>query len=54
MAKKRESKFGNAAKAEWVSLMCVIGAQRRDLYRELRADAWESVARSGVRSNNSN
>lgn len=45
---------GNAEKAEWVALMCVIGKRDRDLYRKLRAEAWESVARSGVCSTKTN
>lgn len=49
-----EAAQGNSAKAEWVALMCVIAEHDRDLYRELRAEAWDSVARSGIRSNNSN
>lgn len=44
----------NAAKAEWVALMVLIGKSDRDLYRKLRAEAWESVVRSGVRSSISN
>lgn len=49
-----ESEFGNAEKAEWVALMCVIAERDRDLYRQLRAEAWESVFRSGLCSRNSN
>lgn len=44
----------NADKAEWVALMCLIGKRDRDLYRKLRAEAWESVQRSGVRSTKTN
>jgi hypothetical protein len=44
----------NADKAEWVALMCIIGKRDRDLYRKLRAEAWESVARSGRRSTKTN
>lgn len=45
---------GNAHKAEWVALMCLIAKHDRDLYRELRAEAWESVGRSGPGSEKSN
>lgn len=48
------AELGPNAKAEWVALMAVIGSVRRDLYREIRADAWDSVARLGQRSGNSN
>ena len=44
----------NSAKAEWVALMCLIAERDRDLYRELRAEAWESVLRCGRRSSISN
>lgn len=44
----------NADKAEWVALMCLIGKSDRDLYRKLRAEAWESVVTSGVRSTKTN
>jgi hypothetical protein len=44
----------NADKAEWVALMCVIGKSDRDLYRKLRAEAWESVLRSGWCSTKTN
>lgn len=55
MAKRDEDeKHGNADKAEWVSLLCVIAERDRDLYRQLRAEAWESVERSGLDSKNSN
>lgn len=53
-SKRAGVSLGNAAKAEWVALMCVIAKRDRDLYRELRAEAWESVVRSGYRSTNSN
>lgn len=49
-----EPTSGNAEKAEWVALMCLIAERDRDLYRELRAEAWESVERDGVRSKDSN
>ena len=49
---------GNTSKAEWVALMCLIAHEDRELYRELRAEAWEaaerSIARADLRSNNSN
>jgi len=45
---------GNAEKAEWVALMCLIANRDRDLYRELRAEAWDSVVRSGSCSKDSN
>lgn len=45
---------GNSEKAEWVALMCLIAERDRDLYRELRADAWDSVARSHECSKDSN
>jgi len=48
------SEYTNADKAEWVALMCLIGKRDRDLYRELRAEAWESVVRSGRRSTKTN
>lgn len=47
-------KHSNAEKAEWVALMCLIGKRDRDLYRKLRAEAWDSVMRSGVRSTKTN
>lgn len=49
-----EVELGNEAKAEWVALMCAIGAADRDLYCKLRDEAWEGVIRSGYCSNNSN
>lgn len=45
---------GVADKAEWVALMCVIAEHDRDLYRQLRAEAWESVARTWDCSTHSN
>jgi hypothetical protein len=47
-------KHTNADKAEWVALMCVIGKRDRDLYRKLRAEAWESVMLFGVCSTKTN
>lgn len=44
----------NADKAEWVALMCLIAKRDRDLYRKLRAEAWESVVRFGMRSTKTN
>jgi hypothetical protein len=54
MRKARATALGNGAKAEWVALMCAIAKRNRDLYRELRAEAWDSVVRSGIRSTTSN
>ena len=53
-ADDEQDELGNAAKAEWVALMCCIAERDRDLYRELRAEAWESVEREGIRSTDSN
>lgn len=49
-----EAPQDNAAKAEWVALMCLIAKNDRDLYRKLRAEAWESVALFGICSKGSN
>ena len=39
---------------EWVALMCLIAESDRDLYRQLRAEAWEAAQRSGIGSEISN
>jgi hypothetical protein len=44
----------NTDKAEWVAKMCLIAKRDRDLYRKLRAEAWDSVVRSGGCSKDSN
>lgn len=51
---ERTDVTSTSAKAEWVALMCCIAEHDRDLYRELREEAWESVECSGVRSKDSN
>lgn len=51
---KRDDVFGTAAKAEWVALMCAIAGHDRALYRELRAEAWDSAVRCWSGSKNSN
>ena len=47
-------KPGKAERNEWVAKMCLIAERDRDLYRELRKEAWDSVVREGVRSVKSN